>query len=82
MKPRTMLLAAIFAAALSPPAFANQCPVEVKKIDEAMAGAQLGQEQMAEVKRLRDEGQQLHEQGEHADSMARLTRAKEMLGVM
>jgi hypothetical protein len=81
MTPRTMFLAAILVAALAPLASANQCPADIKKIDAAMAGAQLGQEQMAEVKRLRDEGQQLHEQGNHSASMATLARAKEMLGV-
>lgn len=81
MKLRTALLAAAAAAALSIPALANQCPADIRKIDAAMAGAQLSQEQMAEVKRLRDEGERLHQQGDHARSMDALATAKEMLGI-
>jgi hypothetical protein len=64
------------------PALANQCPSDIKKIDAAMASASLSQEQMGEVKRLRDEGQRLHEQGNHQQSMDTLAKAKQMLGVM
>jgi hypothetical protein len=82
MKLRITVLAAAFAAAVSAPAFANQCPTDIKKIDAALAGAKLSQEQMAEVKRLRDEGQRLHNEGKHQESMATLAKAKTMLGVM
>jgi hypothetical protein len=47
-----------------------------------MASASLSQEQMGEVKRLRDEGQRLHEQGNHQQSMDTLAKAKQTLGVM
>jgi hypothetical protein len=81
MKLRT-LLAVAFAIAVAAPALANQCPSDIKKIDAAIAKANLGQEQMSEVKQLRDEGQRLHEQGDHQQSMDTLARAKQMLGVM
>jgi hypothetical protein len=82
MKLRAMLPAVVFAVAMAAPALANQCPSDIKKIDAAMANASLSQEQMAEVKRLRDEGQRLHEQGNHQQSMDTLAKAKQMLGVM
>ena len=82
MKLRITVLAAAFAAVVSAPALANQCPADIKKIDAAMAGAKLSQEQIAEVSRLRDEGQQLHSEGKHQESMATLAKAKAMLGVM
>jgi hypothetical protein len=82
MKLRITLLALAFAIAIAVPALANQCPPDIKKIDAAMANANPGQEQMGEVKRLRDEGQRLHEQGDHQQSMDTLARAKQMLGVM
>jgi hypothetical protein len=82
MKLRITFLAAAFAIAVTAPALANQCPSDIKKIDAAMASASLSQEQMGEVKRLRDEGQRLHEQGNHQQSMDTLAKAKQMLGVM
>ena len=78
----TFLAAAAALAALSGPALASQCPTHVQKIDAAMAGANLGQEQKAEVMRLRDEGQKLHSEGKHQESMETLARAEKMLGVM
>ena len=82
MKLRITFLAVAFAIAVTAPALANQCPSDIKKIDAAMASASLSQEQMGEVKRLRDEGQRLHEQGNHQQSMDTLAKAKQMLGVM
>ncbi len=82
MTPRVTLLAATLVAGLSAPAFASQCPMHVEKIDAAMAGANLSQEQKAEVARLRDEGQRLHSEGKHQQSMETLAKAEKMLGVM
>jgi hypothetical protein len=39
----------------------------------------LSEEQMVELRRLRDEGQRLHEQGQHEASMEVLERAEMML---
>ena len=84
MKLRVTLLTTAFAMAVAVSALANQCPSDIKKIDAAlaMANVNLSQEQMGEVKRLRDEGQRLHERGDHQQSMATLATAKQMLGVM
>ncbi len=82
MKLHVTLLAASLAVAAASPAFAFQCPSDVKAIDAALAGANPGQEQKAEVQRLRDEGQRLHGEGEHDESMEALARAERMLGVM
>ena len=73
-------LAAATAAAPAP-ALAFQCPSDVRKIDQALDGANLPQERRAEVVRLRDEGQRLHAAGQHEQSMATLARAKQILGV-
>ncbi len=75
------LVAATLVAAVSAPALASQCPTHVKRIDAAMAGAKLGQEQAAEVRRLRDEGQKLHSEGKHQASMEALAKAEKMLGL-
>lgn len=72
----TMALAA-FASLAS----ANNCPNEVKAIDAALPKAKLDAKQAAEVKRLRDEGEQLHKAGKHSESMATLGKAKGILGI-
>ena len=82
MRLRTTFLAAVALTALSAPALARECPTHVKKIDAALATASLGQEQKAEVMRLRDEGQRLHGEGKHEESMEALGRAEKMLGIM
>ena len=76
------LSAAAVAAVLAAPAFAGQCPTHVKKIEAAMAGATLSQDQMAEVHRLHAEGQRLHAEGKHQQSMEALGKAEKMLGIM
>lgn len=60
-------------------AFAFSCPKEMKAIDAAMSKAK--PEQMAEIKKLRADGEALHKAGKHAESMATLGKAKGMLGL-
>ena len=62
-------------------AFANNCPNEWKAIDAALPKAKLDDKQMAEVKKLRAEGEKLHKDGKHSESMAALGKAKKMLGI-
>ena len=60
---------------------AHNCPNEWKAIDAALPKAKLDEKQMAEVKKLRAEGEQLHKEGKHSESMGTLGRAKKMLGI-
>ena len=62
-------------------AIANSCPKEMKAIDAALPAAKLSEAQMNEVKKLRAEGEALHKSGNHAESMAALSKAKAILGV-
>lgn len=81
MNTRHVLVGAVLAA-FSLPAFASHCPTDVKAIDDALAaGPQISEEQMQEVKMLRDEGASLHEAGNHADSETALHKAMEILGL-
>jgi len=73
-------LAAAFAL-FSAAALAHNCPNEWKAIDAALPKAKLDSKQMAEVKKLRAEGEQLHKAGKHSESMATLGKAKKMLGI-
>ena len=63
-------------------AFAFHCPMDMKKIDEAMGkNPQLSAEQMAEVKKLRAEGETLHKAGKHQESVDTLGKAMKLLNV-
>lgn len=73
----TLVLSMIGASAL-----AGHCPMDMKQIDEALsAQPQLSAEQLAEVKKLRAEGESLHKAGKHQESVAALGKAKSMLGL-
>ena len=69
------------ALAFASMAWAHNCPNEVKAIDAALPKAKLDAKQTAEVKKLRDEGEQLHKAGKHTESMETLGKAKGILGV-
>jgi len=61
MKGRLAFAALGFAATS---AFAFHCPADMKKIDDALAmNPALSQEQLQEVKKLRAEGENLHNAG-------------------
>ena len=62
-------------------AFAGNCPVQMKEIDAALPKAKLDAKQMAEVKKLRADGERFHKEGKHGESMAALGKAKSILGV-
>jgi hypothetical protein len=62
-------------------ALAGNCPADMKAIDAALPKAKLDASQSAEVKKLRADGEQLHKQGKHAESMAALGKAKKILGI-
>ena len=80
-----MKLSSIIAAAAllaSSAAFAFHCPADMKKIDEALAKSpKLTAEQMAEVKKLRAEGETLHKAGKHQESVDALGKAMKLLNV-
>ena len=80
MKIRLIVAAAALLASTSVLAF--HCPADMKKIDEALAkGPKLTAEQMAEVKKLRADGEASHKAGKHQDSVDTLAKAMKILGV-
>ncbi|MCB1939602.1 MAG: hypothetical protein KDF24_06110 [Rhodocyclaceae bacterium] len=80
MKIKTALAAALFAASSS--AWAYHCPVDMKKIDEAMAKhPQLSTEQSAQIAAWRAEGEALHKAGKHQESVDTLAKALKALGL-
>jgi hypothetical protein len=54
----------------------------MKAIDDALAKhPQISAEQMAEVKKLRAEGEALHKAGKHQESVETLGKAMKILGI-
>ncbi|MCM5680794.1 hypothetical protein M8A51_14815 [Schlegelella sp. S2-27] len=79
MKKIRSLLATL--ALVSLPAFAFHCPADMKKIDEALPKAQLNDAQKAEVQKLRAEGEKLHKEGKHQESVDTLAKAMKILKI-
>jgi len=78
---KALLAAAALAFTLAGPAFAFQCPMDMAKIDAALQTASLSDAQKAEVMQLREEGERLHQTGQHQASVDALAQAKEILGI-
>lgn len=76
---KTVLLAAL--VLFSSMAVAGSCPKLWKQVDAALPSAKLSASQMAEVKKLRADGEALHKAGKHGDSEAALNKAKKILGI-
>jgi hypothetical protein len=67
---------------LASPAFAKTCPALMAKVDAALAAnPSLTAEQAAEVERLWEQGEDLHDTGNHDQSEAALRQAMEILGI-
>lgn len=80
MKISTMVLTAglVFGAGS---AFAFHCPTDMTAIDAALPAAKLSAEQLAEVKKLRAEGETLHKEKKHQEAVDTLAKAKKILGI-
>jgi hypothetical protein len=78
---KKFLIVAAAAFVLAGPALANQCPTLMKKVDAAMATAQLTDEEKAKVMELRESGEAAHAAGDHAKSEADLNEALAILAM-
>jgi hypothetical protein len=76
---RIILFAAL--AFFSLAAMAGTCPKLWKEIDAALPAAKLSAAQMADVTKLRADGEALHKAGKHSDSESSLKKAKGILGL-
>jgi hypothetical protein len=80
MKIRSLLAAGALLACGA--ALAFHCPADMKKIDDALAkNPSLSTEQMAEVKKLRADGEALHKAGKHQESVDTLAKAMKILNI-
>jgi hypothetical protein len=75
------VLATALTLALAGPAFANQCPGLMAKIDEAMKTATLDDANKAKVMELYDKGKAAHEAGNHPEAEAALGEAMKLMGM-
>ena len=85
MKVNALLVALALAAT---PALAqttapkDNCPNDMNAIDDALPNVkQRTASQMNEINRLRAAGEKLHNEGKHAESMAALAKAKQIMGI-
>ena len=79
---KTMISALALTAALTASmAFAGSCPMDMKQVDAAIATSTLNMADIAKVKALRAEGEALHKSGDHAASVAALSKAKALLNI-
>jgi hypothetical protein len=63
-------------------ALANHCPKDMADIDAALAkNPQLSEKDLAEVKKLRAQGEVDHKANKHQESMDELAKAKAILGL-
>lgn len=61
-------------------AYAGSCPLLIKEIDQLIEQSkQLSKEQLAEIKQLRQQGEEAHNQGDHKESEDLLKQALELL---
>jgi hypothetical protein len=76
------LPAAAVLALLAGPAFAAQCPANIRQIDAALqSNTQLSAADKAKATELRNEGEKLHAAGQHQQSMDKLAEAKKILKI-
>ena len=85
MKAKALLVALALAAShalAATPVVTDNCIAAMQVIDNALPNVkQRTAADMNEIKRLRMEGEQLHNDGKHPESLASLGKAKAKLGI-
>lgn len=72
------IAALLFGLFLAGTVAASQCPGLVAKVDSQLESAELDSATVDNIKALRDQGQTLHEQGKHDESVKVLKEALSM----
>ena len=78
---KKLILAALLAGGLAVPAFANQCPGLMAKIEEALKTTAVDDATKARITALYEKGEAEHAAGDHAASVADLNQALKLLGM-
>ena len=80
MKKIVMILLSCFFVASY--ANAGSCPILIKKVDSKLATAkELSEKQVAEIEKLRKEGEEAHNTGKHKESVKLLQEALAKLNI-
>ena len=78
---KSLLLTSVVLFALSAPAMAFHCPADVAKIDAVLAAMpDISIAEVAEVTKLRNQGDAYHKAGKHQDAVDTLAEALAILG--
>ena len=72
-------LAVVMAGSIAGTAMAAHCPLDAKAIDNGLAKLDVDAETRKEVEALRDEGMALHNAGNHAEAVEKLSQAMRVL---
>lgn len=76
-----LIPAALISLLVASPAWAHECPKHMEAIDEAMVEKTLELDDAERVIELRDEGEELHDEGDHEGSVEALEKAREILEI-
>ena len=74
-----ILIATLTLLLAAPAAFAGSCPMKISLIDKALLAGKV--ENIEQVKKLRAEGEKLHNSGDHAGSVRALVKAMKLGGI-
>ncbi|MGE0232344.1 MAG: hypothetical protein AB7O39_13650 [Flavobacteriaceae bacterium] len=78
---RTLAALALALSFAATPALAFHCPADMAKIDAAMKTASLSEADKTKVMELRAQGEALHKEGKHQESVDTLAQALKILGM-
>jgi hypothetical protein len=78
---KTLAAAAMTVTFLAGPAVANQCPLLIKQLKDAIAKLPAGDAKGKQAQTLVDEAQKLHETASHAKSVEKADEAAKVLGI-
>ncbi len=78
---KVLVIAVALLAFLAGPAMANQCPLLIKQLNDAVAKMKADDPKVVQAKGKIAEAQKLHDGGKHADSVSTAEEAAKILGV-
>ena len=78
---KALVIAVALLAFLAGPAMANQCPLLIKQLNEAVAKMKADDPKVVQAKEKIAEAQKLHDGGKHADSVKTAEEGAKILGV-
>ena len=78
---KALIIAFVALILIVAPAMANQCPMLISQLEDAVAKMNANDSKLKEAKALIVEAQKLHDGGRHAESVAKADAAAQVLGV-